>query len=158
MAHESGPKQFRAIDTFGSTYPNKKVKKWEYVDKSNYNIIRVFTESEVLIVEYNPESNDISVTTSRIMADVQEAHSHLCCPKCGSNHVNVQVVSESQLRNKHHGCIWWLVIGWWWLPVKWVFFTFPALIFKLFMPKRQKIVTQHFTMNVCQSCGHSWKA
>lgn len=27
---------------------------------------------------------------------------------------------------KKHGCLWWLCIGWWWLPTKWVFFSIPA--------------------------------
>lgn len=82
----------------------------------------------------------------------------LRCPHCGSNNVNVQIVSESQLHDKHHGCMWWILISWWWLPIKWLFLTFPALIFKLFAPKRQKIVTKHHKMNVCQSCGYTWKA
>lgn len=80
------------------------------------------------------------------------------CPKCGSENVSVQMVSESKLKNKRHGLIWWLCIGLWWVPIKWLFFTVPALIFKIFAPKRQKIKTIHKTMCVCQTCGHNWKA
>ena len=80
------------------------------------------------------------------------------CPKCKSNNVSVQAVTESQLKDKHRGCFWWLCIGWWWLPIKWIFLTLPALIVKIFVPKRQKLVNKHISMCVCQSCGYSWKA
>lgn len=30
-------------------------------------------------------------------------------------------------KNKH-GCLWWLLIGWWWLPVKWICLFFFELI------------------------------
>lgn len=81
----------------------------------------------------------------------------MTCPKCGSTNVNVQMVSESQLKNKHRGCLWWLCVGWWWIPFKWLFLTIPALIVKIFAPKRKKIVTTHKNMCVCQDCGHSWE-
>lgn len=80
------------------------------------------------------------------------------CPKCGSANVNVQMVTDTQLKNKHHGCLWWLCIGCWWVPIKWLLLTVPALIFKIFVPKRQKVKTTHRTMCVCQNCGHSWNA
>ena len=82
----------------------------------------------------------------------------LRCPKCGARNVGVQMVTESQLQNKHRGCIWWLLVGWWWLPIKWIVFTLPALVVKIFVPKRQKIKTEHIAMCVCQNCGHTWKA
>ena len=154
MSHESGPKQFRAIDTFASKYPHKKVLKWKYVDQSNVYVIRVYTEDEILTVEYDPEMNDIAITQCD---DAPASISSMRCPKCGSHRVNAQIVSESQLKDKRHGCLWWLLVSWWWLPVKWIFFTLPALIFKLFVPKKQEIVTKHYSMNVCQSCGHTWK-
>ena len=42
------------------------------------------------------------------------------CPKCKSDNVNVQVVDETDTRivAKHHGIIWWILIGWWWVPIK----------------------------------------
>ncbi len=167
MSYESGPKQFRAIDTFGAKYPHKKVLKWKYVDQSNVYVIKVYTADEILTVEYDPNVKDISITQCEDapgsispMRGTQyddDSSSSMCCPKCGSRRVNAQIVSESQLRDKPKGCIWWLLIGCWWVPVKWFFFTLPALIFKLFVPKKQEIVTQHYSMFVCQSCGHTWK-
>ena len=79
------------------------------------------------------------------------------CPKCGSENVSVQMVSETQLKEKHHGIFWWLFIGWWWIPVKWVFFTLPALIVKIFAPKKYKTKTLHKSMAVCQNCGKHWQ-
>ena len=60
------------------------------------------------------------------------------CPKCNSENVNVQITNEVKLVKAHHGIIWWLLIGWWWIAVKWLIFTVPALILKLFGAKKQK--------------------
>ncbi len=82
----------------------------------------------------------------------------MVCPKCGSEQVNAQMVSETQLLQKRHSILWWIFIGWWWLPVKWILLTLPALIVKLFSPKKYKTRTTHKSMWVCQSCGHHWQA
>lgn len=82
----------------------------------------------------------------------------MVCVKCGSSNVNAQMVSETQLKNKHRGIFWWIFIGWWWVPVKWFVFTIPALIVKIFAPKRQKLKVTHKSMWVCQTCGHHWSA
>ena len=82
----------------------------------------------------------------------------ITCPKCGSNNVNVQVVSESQLVTKLPGIFWWLLIGWWWIFIKWLVFTIPALLAAIFIGKRKKIKTVTKKVNVCQNCGHSWNA
>lgn len=80
------------------------------------------------------------------------------CPKCNNSNVSIQVVNESKLVTKHHSIWWWLFIGWWWIPTKWLIFTLPALICKIFgIGKRQKIKTTSYKMAVCQSCGNSWK-
>lgn len=80
----------------------------------------------------------------------------MTCPKCGSNNVKVQVINEVYMKNVHHGCLWWLIIGWWWLPVKWFVFTIPAIIFKIFGHKKQKAINKQRTICVCQSCGHNF--
>ena len=78
------------------------------------------------------------------------------CPVCGSENVNVQIVTETELKNKHHGVVWWLCIGWWWVPILWLFFTIPALIIKIFAPKKQNLKQRNETVRVCQNCGHKW--
>lgn len=80
------------------------------------------------------------------------------CRKCGSANVTVSVVNDVQLKDKHRGCLWWLIIGWWWIPIKWVFFTGFALLLAIFRPKKQKIVNKHKTICTCQQCGYTWKA
>jgi transcription elongation factor Elf1 len=78
------------------------------------------------------------------------------CPKCGSENVSIQIVTESKLVDKHHGIIWWIFVGWWWLIFKWLFLTLPALLFKIFGHKKQKIKTKENKICVCQNCGHKW--
>ncbi|MDD3192470.1 MAG: hypothetical protein PHE47_01225 [Oscillospiraceae bacterium] len=82
----------------------------------------------------------------------------MTCRKCGSANISVQVINEVKLKNQHHGIIWWLCIGWWWLFFKWMFLTLPALIFKIFGHKKQKVINKQKTICVCQNCGNKWNA
>ncbi len=78
------------------------------------------------------------------------------CPRCGSENVNVQMVSESQLKNKHRSFLYWLLIGWWLHLILWIVAFVPMIFGKLFGRKDKKIVTEHKGMAVCQNCGHHW--
>lgn len=80
----------------------------------------------------------------------------MVCPKCKSENVNTQIINEVAIKNKHHGIIWWLCIGFWWVPLKWFFFTLPALLFAIF-GKKKKIVNKQKTMCACQNCGNTWQ-
>lgn len=86
----------------------------------------------------------------------------MVCPKCGSTNVNVQVVNKVSIREKKgNGCLWWLCIGWWWIPIKWLFFFGIALIVKIckaFMPKKYETVNKQYSLFVCNNCGHNWQA
>lgn len=81
----------------------------------------------------------------------------MTCPKCNSTNVNVNVINEVKLKNQHHGIIWWICVGWWWIPIKWICLTLPALLAKIFIPKKQKAINIQKTMCVCQDCGNSWQ-
>lgn len=81
----------------------------------------------------------------------------MICPRCKSENVTVQVVTNVELKNKHHGLLWWVFVGWYWVPLKWLFFTLPALLAKIFIPKRQKIKQTERKVCVCQSCGYQWE-
>lgn len=81
----------------------------------------------------------------------------MICPKCGSENVNVQIVTETILKDKHHGCLWWLLIGWWLEACLWFFLTIPRLLIALFMPKDKKIINKQSGVAVCQNCGKRWK-
>ncbi len=74
------------------------------------------------------------------------------CPRCGSDHVNVQAVSIT--RTKSRGCLYWLLFGWLFDLLLWIFLTIPRLIIALFGSKR--VVTKVKSKAVCQSCGHMW--
>ena len=79
------------------------------------------------------------------------------CPKCGSKNVTIQVINEQKLITKHHGILSWCCIGWWWIPIKWIFLTIPALFAAIFIGKRKKIKNITKKIKVCQNCGHTWK-
>lgn len=81
----------------------------------------------------------------------------MTCPKCASENVTTQIVNKVILKDKHHGFLWWIFIGFWWVPIKWLVFTIPALFLAIFGHKKQKAINKQITMCVCQDCGHSWK-
>lgn len=92
------------------------------------------------------------------------------CPRCGSANIlfqreqsasvgvgtNTVVVQSKEKR----GCFYWLFIGWWWRPVRFILY---GWIKALFSRRRRSGVNVHankafnHTVAVCQSCGHSWK-
>lgn len=80
----------------------------------------------------------------------------MVCPKCQSSNVTTQVVTDYSMKTQHKGVLWWCFIGWWWIFFKWLFLTLPALILKIFGHKKQKIVSSHRTVCVCQNCGNQW--
>lgn len=75
------------------------------------------------------------------------------CPKCGSENVNVQAVTH--VRDKKHGCVYWLLIGWWLELFMWIFLTLPWLIIKIFKPN--KVNSKTHSEAVCQNCGKRWR-
>ncbi len=38
-----------------------------------------------------------------------------------------------------HGFVWWLLIGWWWRPIKWIFWFIVADLLGFKYLKKQKI-------------------
>lgn len=78
------------------------------------------------------------------------------CPKCGSENTNIQIATESKLKNKHHSIFYWVFIGWWLELFLWLFLTVPRLLVALFGHKKQKLVTKQKSVAVCQNCGHHW--
>ena len=78
------------------------------------------------------------------------------CPKCGSENTNVQIVTESKLKNKYYSIFYWIFIGWWLELCLWIFLTVPRLLIALFGHKKQKLVTKQKSIAVCQKCGYHW--
>lgn len=76
------------------------------------------------------------------------------CPKCKSENVTVQMVSEQVVRTHEHSLMYKMCFGWWIWIFKWLF----KLPLALILPKRTKTsFTEHKKMAVCQNCGHSWQ-
>lgn len=79
------------------------------------------------------------------------------CPKCGSENVKVEIVTEQKFKQKKKTLLYWVTIGWLIEPLLWFFLTVPKLIYELFKPNRYKIKTKTQKMAVCQDCGKTWK-
>ena len=80
----------------------------------------------------------------------------MVCKKCGSQNVTVQVVTETKVKEKKHGFFWWICVGWWLIPIKWLVFTLPAILGKLFGKSKYKVTTKTRKIAVCNDCGKSW--
>ena len=108
----------------------------------------------------------------------------MTCPKCGAENITIQTFQEergsvtrsktkSKYKEKGHGCLWWITIGWWWWIVdllSWIFLFFPRLIMRLFASPYKKAKYKgksttvsttrnsigYRTVYTCQSCGHQW--
>lgn len=79
------------------------------------------------------------------------------CPKCKSNNISIQVLNSVELVRKRNSFLWWITIGWLWVLFKWIFFTLPALIFKIFgIGKKYKTRNIETKKAVCQNCGYTW--
>lgn len=77
------------------------------------------------------------------------------CQQCGSENTRVELLSEIQLVTQRRSIFWWILVGWWWVPIKWIFLTIPAIIIRIFAPKRQKAVNSVKKYLVCSNCGES---
>lgn len=82
------------------------------------------------------------------------------CQKCGSENVNVQLVNKQEFKIEKHSLIWWLIIGWWWIPIKWVvlyvILSWVVIPFKMLLPKKKKLINTVEGYKVCNNCGHHW--
>ena len=93
------------------------------------------------------------------------------CPKCSSDNITFQREQSANIgaqQNKvvimdakeKKGCIYWLCIGWWWRPIRFICYGW----FKdLFSRKKKGGInlginkTINHTVAICQNCGNSWK-
>lgn len=96
----------------------------------------------------------------------------VACPKCGGTNISYQreqtasfgagtnkVVIQKEKKSK--GCLWWMCIGFWWVPMYWLLI---GWWWRPIMGGRAKSglnfnasKSVNRTMAVCQNCGHSWK-
>ncbi len=104
------------------------------------------------------------------------------CPRCGSGEIEFQTFQENQggttvthstsrYREKGHGCLWWLMIGWWWWVVDlclWIFMFIPRALLHIGRKRKYKEETTsvtktrnkitYKTLGRCRHCGHTWEA
>lgn len=103
------------------------------------------------------------------------------CPKCNCTNVEVQIYQEhassqtitktkSKYKEKGHGCLWWLLIGWWWCFIDiflWITLFIPRLLIRIFKKKKYvgKSTSVSSTTNqityrsvfLCKGCGYHWE-
>jgi hypothetical protein len=79
------------------------------------------------------------------------------CPKCKSENVKVNVITEQTMKKKGKSFLYWITVGWLIEPTLWLLLTVPKLIYELFKPSRYKMKSKTQKLGVCQNCGHSWK-
>lgn len=72
----------------------------------------------------------------------------LVCPKCGSENVTVQAVTET--KTKHRGCLGWAC---------WIFLAIVTIGLIIIIPliTNSKSKSKTHTEAICQNCGHRWK-
>ena len=76
------------------------------------------------------------------------------CPKCRSENIAIQAVTEVKEKRKK-GWLYWLFIGWWWEIIAWILFGVWKLLVVLF-GKKTKVVSITHSVAVCQNCGNRW--
>ena len=101
------------------------------------------------------------------------------CPSCGSTNVDIQTFQEQKgtasIAHTHgsvgkgkHGCLWWILIGWWWEILSCVYLFPIKLIATLKRKRREKSldattagyahnIIAYKTVCTCKNCGHHWK-
>lgn len=101
------------------------------------------------------------------------------CPKCGGKNIIYQREQSTSIggqvhsfnKTSGHGCLYWLLFGWWVWIFKLIWETIKFLctcgLSLLFRKKKSgeggghsitASKTINRTMAVCQKCGYSWKA
>lgn len=81
------------------------------------------------------------------------------CPKCGGDNVNTQLVNEVKEVKKRKSFLYTITLGWIVFLIKWIVFTLPALVLKIFgiSGNKTKLVSKTIAYSICQDCGHKWK-
>lgn len=80
----------------------------------------------------------------------------MVCPKCKSENVTTQIVSEQVIRKHHKGLFYYFFVAWWlWFAkLLWNICTIP---FRFLGHTTKHTLTEHKTMCVCQNCGKTWQ-
>lgn len=86
---------------------------------------------------------------------------NLSCPKCQSNNLQFQLVNIQDIVPRRHSFIWWILVGWWWVTIKWLFLYILMGLFiiplKMLLPKNRRISNDVKNYKICKDCGYHWK-
>lgn len=93
--------RYRAIDHFSRQHPDMSIIQWKYVDASNPDIITVYTDTETLTVQYNPETGRSEIVA--VNGDVPEAIKERVTVLHANDVANE--ATESKVGGRISGCI-----------------------------------------------------
>lgn len=79
----------------------------------------------------------------------------MVCPKCKSENVTTQIVSEQVIRKHHKGLLLKLISPF--IAIFKFMFLFATWPFRIFGHTTKHTLTEHKTMCVCQNCGKTWQ-
>lgn len=158
-----------------------------YESYRNYNHIMedVDAYKELCVNKLHDEMKDDKYNKAESQDYSGDHSTNLICPYCGSNNTTSQVFQENlgskswaktkiTIKEKGHGILWWIFIGWWWWIVDlliWICLFIPRLIWELFSSghKKEKFKGTaktkgktinkigYTTMHTCHSCGRTWE-
>lgn len=60
-------------------------------------------------------------------------------------------MKNNNVKTEHHGFIWWLFIGLWWIPVKWLCFKLPYRLIKFLVGLLSDAIKNHSSSNSSNS-------
>lgn len=123
-------------------------------------------------IKITPVGSDSKNKTKTSNDSVIVESPSMFCPKCGNKNISYQreltgsigastnrvVIQQPKVS---HGCLYWIMIGWWLKPIYWLCFGWWWGL--LFGGKARGGLNFHAdkTLNrttaVCQNCGYSWK-
>lgn len=86
------------------------------------------------------------------------------CPRCGGTNISFQREQDGTVGGSlfgptsvNRGCFYWLFIGWWWRPIRFICYGWFLDLFKFFGFGLNASVSKNKTVAVCQICGNAWK-
>lgn len=114
----------------------------------------------------------------RVMEEIREANQKIRCVKCNSENVDIQVfqenvgdvkttTGESKIKQKGHGCLYWLCGGWFIDLCLWIVLTPVQILRVLFKKKKYDVKSSSTSVRtnkivykkicLCKDCGATWQ-
>lgn len=129
--------------------------------------------------ELSNESNFCDACGSTEFTNIESItnNNQRTCPKCGGTNISYQRETVGNIggsfhsfsHNKKHGCLYFLIIGWWIWIFKFIFGILKIImtggLSLLFRKNKNKTTGKTIsasksinrTVAICQNCGNTWK-